>query len=41
MRHNHAIRVSLSVQVTTKLARKSLRTRRMMLERMMVMMVKL
>jgi hypothetical protein len=29
------------MQVTTKLARRSLRTRRMMLERMMVMMVKL
>jgi hypothetical protein len=29
------------VQVMTKLARRSLRTRRMMLERMIVMMVKL
>jgi hypothetical protein len=40
-KHNHAIRLSLSVQVMMKLAIRSLRTRRMMLERMMVIMVKL
>jgi hypothetical protein len=40
-RPSHAIRLSLTVQVMTKLARRSLRTRRMMLERMMVMMMKL
>jgi hypothetical protein len=33
--------LSLSVQVMMKLARRYLRTRRMMLERMMVMMVKI
>jgi hypothetical protein len=38
---HHAFRLSLSVQVTTKLARRSLRTRRMMLDMMMVIMVKL
>jgi hypothetical protein len=40
-RHNHALRLSLSVQVMMKLARRSLRTRRRMLERKMVVMVKL
>jgi hypothetical protein len=35
-RHNYAIHLSLSVHVVMKLARRSLRARRMMLERMMV-----
>jgi uncharacterized protein YlxP (DUF503 family) len=36
MRHNHEIHLSLSVQVMMKLARRSLKMRRMILERMMV-----
>jgi hypothetical protein len=41
MRPGHAALLSLSVQVTMKLARRSLRMKRMKLERMMVRMVKL
>jgi hypothetical protein len=40
-RHNHVVRLFLSVQVMTKLAKRSFRMRRMKLEKMMVMMVNL